>query len=358
MKHTNSDYLWDTSGEPDPEIQRLEAKLSAFRHNRPVPEFPAIRKLLPLRPRFFFPLPLHRLAAVAILAFTVIGAGLVLRQPVVPLVPRAGWDVTHNEGATIVGANSIRSGHSGATLEVGQSLVTSKDSRASLSVANIGQVDLEPDTHVRLVESGAGRKRIALVRGTIHAAIWAPPGEFVVDTPSAVAVDLGCAYTLQVDESGGGTIRTMLGWVGFQQGAHESFIPAGAMCVMRPKTGPGTPYFEDASEGFRSSLYEMDFGTESGAAREARLSIVLKQARERDALSLWHLLSRVSDEERKRVYERLAALVPPPEGVTREGILQLDSKMLDAWWNRFDLGDISLWRFWKQDSPPSRKAAD
>jgi hypothetical protein len=33
-------------------------------------------------------------------------------------------------------------------------------------------------------------------RRTIHAYIWAPPGEFVVDTPSAVTVDLGCACTL------------------------------------------------------------------------------------------------------------------------------------------------------------------
>ena len=49
---------------------------------------------------------------------------------------------------------------------------------------------------------GAGLKRIALDRGTIHAYIWAPAGEFVVDTPSAVTVDLGCAYKIKTDESG------------------------------------------------------------------------------------------------------------------------------------------------------------
>ena len=38
-------------------------------------------------------------------------------------------------------------------------------------------------------------------------------------------------------------------------------------------------------------------------------------------MTLWHLLTRGTPEERARVYDRLAALAPPPEGVTREQIL-------------------------------------
>jgi len=73
-------------------------------------------------------------------------------------------------------------------------------------------------------------------------------------TPSAVTVDLGCAYTLQVDESGAALVRTSLGWVGFKLNGRESFIPAGAACATRPKVGPGTPYFENASADFRAAL--------------------------------------------------------------------------------------------------------
>ena len=75
---------------------------------------------------------------------------------------------------------------------------------------------------------------------------------------------------------------------------------------------------------------------------------MLHEARARDAFTLWHLLPRVNSAERTAVYDRLAALVPPPPGVTREGILRLDTTMLDSWWNAFDLGDISLWRHWEQ----------
>ena len=82
------------------------------------------------------------------------------------------------------------------------------------------------------------------------------------------------------------------------------------------------------------------------------LATVLAQARPRDGLTLWHLLSRTTGPARAQVYTRFAALVPPPPGVTREGILQLDPHMLDLYWNALDLGDISLWRYWEQSSAP------
>jgi hypothetical protein len=127
------------------------------------------------------------------------------------------------------------------------------------------------------------------------------------------------------------------------------------VCATRAKVGPGTPYFEDASSSFRESLSRFDFGPGSQEERNAELDVILKEARPRDALTLWHLLVRVNQADRGRVYDRLAALVPPPTGVTRDGVLRLDQDMLDLWWNQLDLGDVSLWRTWER-SWSSRKS--
>jgi hypothetical protein len=83
------------------------------------------------------------------------------------------------------------------------------------------------------------------------------------------------------------------------------------------------------------------------------LQIVLSQARVRDALTLWHLLFRTEGADRESVYARLSELVPPPAGVTRDGVLLLQSAMLDAWWNSFGLGDISTWRYWEWSETPN-----
>jgi hypothetical protein len=170
-------------------------------------------------------------------------------------------------------------------------------------------------------------------------------------------VDLGCAYTLHVDDSGDGLIRTSMGWVGFKLNGHESLIPAGAACATRPKVGPGTPYFEDASAEFQAALARFDFEDNTPRQRADDLTIVLGASRTRDALTLWHLLSRVELEQRVLVFDRLRALAPPPPGVTREGILRLDQPMLDLWWNELGLDDISVWRYWERSWSGASSAA-
>jgi hypothetical protein len=247
-----------------------------------------------------------------------------------------------------VGTKSIgRPGEKG-TLRIGQTLETDRESRASITVSAVGQVDIDPETRLRLAESRTSRTRLELERGTIHAMIWAPPGEFLVDTPSALAVDLGCAYTLQVDDSGAGLLRTTMGWVGFRLNGRDAFIPAGAVGETRKGIGPGTPYFEDASPEFRAALRQFDFAKLSEEERSAQLTIVLASARKNDALTLWHLLNRASVGDRGRVFDALNGSVPAPNGVTREGIVRGEHTMLDAWWNELGYDDIGVWRKWEK----------
>jgi hypothetical protein len=52
----------------------------------------------------------------------------------------------------------------------------------------------------------------------------------------------------------------------------------------------------------------------------------------------------------------MAALVPPPVGVTREGILRGEHQMMDQWWNELGLNSASWWRLWK--GPWPQKSAD
>jgi hypothetical protein len=352
----SNDYLWDRSGTPDPEIQRLESLLADFRHMDQPLVLPANVTAAAARPRGLLTqmpwLPRFAAAAVVLLALGV-GAFFSLR-PTNPPDAGPGWGVTNLEGAPQIGSHTISGNLAANKLHVGQTLTTNATSRASLSDNDLGEIKIDPNSRVRLLQTDDSHKHIQLDVGTIHAAIWAPPGQFVVDTPSAVAVDLGCAYTLQVAPDGSGTIRTSLGWVGFHLNGRDSFIPAGAMCSTRPKIGPGTPYFEDASESFREALRLFDLSDQSTDSRPPVLNLdtVLSQARPRDGLTLWHLLSRTTGAERARVYARFAALVPPPRGVTRDGILALDPPMLDLYWNALNLGDISIWRYWEQSSDP------
>jgi hypothetical protein len=336
------DYLWDKSGPPDPEIERIEHALGGLRSNRPAPMFVALERASAARPgpgvNWF---RAASAAAFAVILFAV-GSGLLWWWKTGTV---AGWVVTQVAGAPRIGPHWI--GNSGR-VGLGQVLETDGQSRVEIQLPEVGRIEIDPQSRLRVLASPTGASRLALDRGTIHARIWGIPGAFVVDTPAARAVDLGCVYTLHVDDSGEGLIRTSMGWVGFAFADREAFIPAGAACRTHMKTGPGIPYFEDAPEKLREAVTTFDLPAGSAVDRAASLQTILAQSRTRDAFTLWHLLSRVGDSQREEVYDRLAALVPPPALVTREGIRKVDREMLDRWWNAFDLGDISLWRHWER----------
>ncbi|MDX2179477.1 MAG: hypothetical protein SFV18_07790 [Bryobacteraceae bacterium] len=282
----NDDYLWDRSGPPDIEVARLEKLLA------PLGAKPRSRS--------------RRWIAGAV-AVAVAALAFVFAPP-----PATEWK------------------HEGRHLRAGDVVV-----EGTISSASTGSLELEPSSRLRLT----GARRFSLDQGTMHALIWAPPTEFVVDTPAAKAVDLGCRYTLRVEPGGRGELSVQTGWVAFEAEGRESFIPAGASCETAPGRAPGIPCFDDAAPEFRLALREFEAG------RSESLDRALSAARPRDALSLWHLLSRTEGEARARVYDRLAADRPMPD---RAAVLRGGREALDASWNALGLGGAEWWRLWRR----------
>jgi len=372
----SNDYLWDRSGPPDPDVERLEKMLGQFRQEGPTPEFQMPVRQMPRRPVRW---KLVSLAAAAAL-LAAVSVTWYWNRPAQP-----SMEVARLKGTPRIGSDPM--GGTGK-IAVGQWLVTDAGSRARIDVGLIGEVEVEPNSRIGLLRTRPSEHRLALEYGKMRARIWAPPGLFFVETPSATAIDLGCTYTLEVDDKGAGELRVTKGWVSFEWEGRESFVPEGAMCQTRPGVGPGTPYREDAPEALRSALRKLDFelrlptggvpggvtggveggiggGVEGGVSggvaggveglkrrRAEMLGTVLSESRKEDALTLWHLLVRMQGTERGRVYDRMAELVPPPEGVSREGILRTDRPMLDRWWNELGLKQASWWRMWKGPWPP------
>jgi FecR-like protein/putative zinc finger protein len=308
---------------PDSLWLDLQTQLSGARAPRPTVS----------QPRFTFRSLRFVPVAAAVLLTIGIGVFYFYPRPATPF-----WDVVRLNGSPRIAASPI---DAKGRLALGQWLETDGSSRAQIDVGSIGQVEIDPNTRVRLVTAKPTEHRLELARGKMSARIWAPPRLFFVDTPAAVAADLGCSYTLEVDDSGAALLHVTMGWVALQLKDRESMVPAGASCATRPGIGPGTPYFEDASEVFRVALSQFDFGPDDKTkAITPTLDVLLNQARPRDSLTLWHLLPRVAETDRERVYDRLASLVAPPTGVTREGVLQLNEQMLQLWREKM----VTSWR--------------
>jgi FecR protein len=310
-------YLWDKTGPVDADVERLERELGRFRHER--------RPLRLAGRRTVFPRVILAAAAALLVAAGLAWIALASAPP--------RWRVESLQGTAVAGAAPVTSARA---LPVGAGVETDGSSRAKLGMGRFAEISVGPNSRVRLLESRAVQQRLALDRGTLSAKISAPPRLFVIETSSALAVDLGCAYTLSVDDAGIGLLRVETGWVSFERDTRESIVPAGAACATRPGAGPGTPYYEDAAPELRGALESLDFG----AGGDEALATVLSCARKRDGLTLWHLLARTGDRNRERVCARLQELVPRPSGVTREAVLRGDARALERW--RWELDGMPL----------------
>jgi len=328
MDLDQNQYLWDKTGETDPELRRWEQLLGNFSRQ------PAPRLVLPARASRVSMGRYYWLAAAACL---VIAAVVSLRFA---WQPGSYWKVVALAGTPLIDRQPISTS---GRIGVGGLLETDRFSRAKLRLGLMGVIKIEPNSRVRLAATGGGRHRIALETGTISARLWAPPSTLSVDTPSATAIDLGCAFVLQADERGVELLRVTSGWVQFQLDNRQAVVPAGAVALARPGVGPGTPFFEDASMPFRLALEQLDFGDRRYENTDA-LQLVLSEARPKDSVSLLSLFSRVSPSGRGVVFDRVSQFVSPPSGFTREQAVDgTNQPGLDAWWKKLGLGDAKNW---------------
>lgn len=257
------------------------------------------------------------------------------------------WDVERLAGAPQI-ADALLTER--GAMRAGDWLTTDGASRARLRAGIIGDVEVNRNTRLQLRRTDLSDHRISLESGSIHARIWAPPRLFIVETPAATAVDLGCIYSLAVDSAGRSILRVESGYVELQRDGRTRIVPAGAMCIADSERGPGTAFAEDTSPRLRAALERYDF---SGASAED-LTIVLAEARTQDALTLWQLLERADRDRRVRIYDRLTELVDAPPGASRNGVIAGTSEEMRMWrrhlglealtWTEYAFQKLAFWR--------------
>jgi ferric-dicitrate binding protein FerR (iron transport regulator) len=351
-------YLWDRSGEPDPDVAKLEALLRPLSiKESPVPLPQESAPPRPTRGRFATVIggALALAAAVAIGFFAGksthsagpndVHAGIgtsrsSMPSNALPTSTSAGAPTqdspsvcpsTHPPDgalayavlmgtATCDGASAPDSGF----LPLGRWLETDGSSRIMLEVADIGRVEIAPRSKLRILAGKGEEHRLELDHGVIHARINAPPRLFVVETQAATAVDLGCIYTLEIGDDGRGVLAVSRGEVALEKDAGSVVVERGQMAEMRPGHRPGTPFAGDASVELRRALGAWDF--DSGA-----LQPVLTAATANDALTLVGVLDRATTPaDRVATFDRIGALVPLPKTFAHDAIAEGNPAALHA----------------------------
>lgn len=327
MSKSDDDYLWDKSGDVDPDVARLEGLLAPLAHTAPLDELRLGRKKRSPRSLFIIG---GLLAAAAIVAIVVWPRGAENTTEKLACGAHAtGFAFTARGGNVACGGATVPAG----VLPVGGVLDTGAH-EAELAIADIGSAELAPNTRVRLDATSAERHQLYLERGKLTAVVSAPPRIFAVGTPSGQVTDLGCAYTLEVDEAGKGSIEVRSGMVEVEATHGQMFVvPAGASARLLAGRRASLPLATNA--GFELTRAVADFHAGVAGARER----ILAAAQPSDAITVANLARVVAPDERRAVLDRLSELSKVPQEMTVDDIEQLD--LFEMWFDEIVFAHIA-----------------
>jgi hypothetical protein len=295
---SGEDWLWDGQGEPDPDVAALEKALRPMRYEGEPPKLPS--RGAGLRARRWVVASIGALAAAAALLFWL--------RP-------SGWAVEVVEGSPCADCR----------FQQGEWLETDEGTTLDVEVADLGVMRVAPGTRIRLQHDDEAEKRLELAIGRIDVSVVAPPRLLVVGTPAGDAVDLGCAYTLVVAPDGSTRIAVTVGRVALEGQGRTSIVIHDTVAGMRHDAGPGLPIRVDASPALVAAVGQYDRGERTEAT-------ILAEARPVDTITLWHLLQRVPEADRGRVFGRIVELVPSVLPTDEEAVLRLDPGAVEVLW--------------------------
>lgn len=318
----SDDYLWDRTGE-DAEVARLEELLAPLKHDAPLDELRVRR-----RRRGWIPIAIAVIAAAAIVAVITWPRGGSAPEEYACGAQASGFAFTARGGEVTCGGANVPAG----VLPVGGTLDTGK-SEAVLAIADIGSAQLSPQTRVRLDQTSRDRHQLYLERGKMHAKVTAPPRIFAVGTPSGQVTDLGCAYTLEVDERGAGSIEVQSGMVELEAAnGGVVVVPAGAGARLAAGRRASLPLSNGANAQLVAAVRAYHDGTGDIAG-------VLASAKPSDAITIANLVRVAPADARRTVLDRLQELFPAPQQMSVDDIEALD--LFEMWFDEIVFAQIT-----------------
>ena len=322
MSKPDDDYLWDRSGD-DPDVARLENLLSPLAHTAPLDE-------LRTRRRKTWPFVVGAViaaAAIAVLVFAWPRENEV--QQYACGAQATGFAFTARGGSVQCGGSQVPAG----VLPVGETLDTGAH-EAELAIADIGSAQLSPKTRIRLERTSAERHQLYLERGRMDAHVSAPPRLFAVGTPSGQVTDLGCAYTLEVDENGAGSIEVRSGMVELEaSNGRVVVVPAGASARLLAGRRASLPLDKRANAQLVEAVADFHKGKIDAPGSQAAEAIdrILTSANASDAITIANLVRLVPAGTQRTVLDRLMQLAPAPQQMTVDDVIELD--LFDMWFD-------------------------
>jgi len=239
------------------------------------------------------------------------------------------WDVSSVSGTPKINSISLNDTKS---VNKGALLINNSVSEASLYISNVGTIFVKSNSKIKRVEND----ELFLLQGMISVMRTQAEKFFTVKTSTVSVKDyyLNGDYELKIDANGNGSIQCDFSWIILSRDKTEVIVPANYKCEWNKSNSNwiGLPYSLSASVELKKAIVSFDPLIEDELLFEKIISLCKKS----DAVTLWNLLIVTKPDLRIICINKLNELIPFPSGVNQDGLLDLNSKMLQLYLNEIE----------------------
>ncbi|MDZ7764013.1 MAG: hypothetical protein U5K00_06245 [Melioribacteraceae bacterium] len=213
-------------------------------------------------------------------------------------------------------------------LKLNNTLTTFDSTRVAILVPDAGRVFVNGFTMVKVVQGNDVENIISLQSGSLDVKCRIDEPNLKIETMPAMLNSLGGDYKVSTYSQENVKIETGNGAVKILNPTEELTLIQRHVCEVKRNGEIGIPYHVNANEELVTLINKAAFDKNA----VINYSPILELASSTDGISLFYLMKETKNEaDRLAIYMKLNELFPAPPGITQEGIMSLNERMLNTW---------------------------
>ncbi|MCZ7602296.1 MAG: FecR domain-containing protein [Melioribacteraceae bacterium] len=231
------------------------------------------------------------------------------------------------------GNYSIVPTSSASTIDNNQIITTEDSTKVSINIPNAGRVDLRSFSSLKVLKGKDSENIISLTSGRLDAVCKIDDPRLTIITPQAELKIITGNFTASINNVSFLNLETANGILKVSNSKEEITLVQDHKCTISSDGTIGIPYHIAADSSLISLVDKISFGTPS----IADFGKVLNIAQPLDGMTLLYLIPKAkTPADRIPIYQKLNEFYPVVPGITQEGIIKLDKKMLELWHNEIE----------------------
>lgn len=238
------------------------------------------------------------------------------------------WSISALEGTLKIDNKLINEGK----WNEGETLTTDKNSKGLIRIPKVGVVYVDNNSSLVLERGKENANKVKINNGKFRIvnSVMIPYLSLMIHNTEII--DRGGEFLVSVDILQNIEIEVKSGFVEIYHNDRSYLIDKNYSCKIQRGMSPTVPVRYDASDSLKLAVDWFEFRNGGDQAVEK----IINYSRQNDMLTLLALIPKVSQLQRQIIFQIISNNFPPPESVTRAGIIRIDEEMLYRWWEEIE----------------------